>query len=70
MKKEILPILIISFCVFIAGFYAQELSTDPQGSGVILGAARWIQGALLGSVATVVAVIAVAVVGLITVRLR
>lgn len=43
---------------------AQDLSTDPQGSGAILGAARWIQGTLLGSVATVVAVIAVAVVGL------
>lgn len=44
--------------------HAQTLSTDPQGSGVIVGAARWLQGTLLGSVATVVAVIAVAVVGL------
>jgi type IV secretion system protein VirB2 len=43
---------------------AQSLSTDPQGSGVIIGAARWLQGTLLGTVATVVAVIAVAVVGL------
>jgi type IV secretion system protein VirB2 len=44
--------------------HAQSLSTDPQGSGVIIGAARWLQGTLLGTVATVVAVIAVAVVGL------
>ena len=44
--------------------HAQQLATDPQGSGAILGAARWIQGTLLGTVATVVAVIAVAVVGL------
>jgi type IV secretion system protein VirB2 len=44
--------------------HAQALSTDPQGSGVIIGAARWLQGTLLGTVATVVAVIAVAVVGL------
>lgn len=43
---------------------AQEIATDPQGASAILGAARWIQGTLLGSVATVVAVIAVAVVGL------
>jgi type IV secretion system protein VirB2 len=42
---------------------AQDLQTDPQGSGVIIGAARWVQGTLLGTVATVVAVIAVATVG-------
>lgn len=42
---------------------AQDLA-DPQGSGAIIGAARWVQGTLLGTVATVVAVIAVAVVGL------
>ena len=43
---------------------AQVLSTDPQGSGPIIGAARWLQGTLLGTIATVVAVIAVASVGL------
>lgn len=37
---------------------------DPAGSNVILAATQWIQGTLLGTVATVVAVIAVAVVGL------
>jgi type IV secretory pathway VirB2 component (pilin) len=37
---------------------------DPAGSGPIVGAINWIQGTLLGTVATVVAVIAVAVVGL------
>ena len=36
---------------------------DPQGSGVLLGAVTWLQGTLLGTVATVVAVIAVAMVG-------
>jgi len=36
---------------------------DPQGSGVIVGAVSWLQGTLLGTVATVVAVIAVAMVG-------
>lgn len=46
------------------GAIAQDLDIDPQGSGVILGAAQWIQGTLLGTLATVVAVIAIAVVGL------
>ncbi len=36
---------------------------DPQGSGVLIGAVNWLQGTLLGTVATVVAVIAIAAVG-------
>jgi type IV secretion system protein VirB2 len=36
---------------------------DPQGSGVIIAAANWLQGTLLGTIATVAAVIAVAAVG-------
>lgn len=46
-----------------ASAFAQELATDPQGSGVIVNAVRWLQGTLLGTVATVVAVIAIASVG-------
>jgi type IV secretion system protein VirB2 len=42
---------------------AQDLAVDPQGSGVITNAMRWIQGTLLGSFATAAAVIAIAVVG-------
>ncbi|MET1112636.1 MAG: TrbC/VirB2 family protein [Allosphingosinicella sp.] len=43
---------------------AQDFSgSDPAGSGVIVSAVRWLQGTLLGTVATVVAVIAVASVG-------
>lgn len=38
--------------------------TDPSGSGPIVSAVQWLQGTLLGTVATVVAVIAVACVGL------
>lgn len=37
--------------------------SDPQGSGVIVNAFNWLQGTLLGTVATVAAVIAVAAVG-------
>jgi type IV secretion system protein VirB2 len=42
--------------------HAQSLA-DPAGSGVIVSAVQWLQGTLLGTVATVVAVIAVATVG-------
>jgi type IV secretion system protein VirB2 len=49
---------------FHSAAFAQEIGADPQGSGAILGAARWIQGTLLGTLATVIAVIAVGVVGL------
>ena len=43
--------------------YAQMVSTDPAGSSPILAALQWIQGTLLGNLATTAAVIAVAVVG-------
>lgn len=36
---------------------------DPEGSGVLVSAMGWLQGTLLGTVATTVAVIAIAVVG-------
>jgi type IV secretory pathway VirB2 component (pilin) len=41
---------------------AQTVS-NPSGSGPILAAVNWVQGTLLGNVATAVAVIAVAIVG-------
>lgn len=48
--------------VFSAGpAWAQGI--DPAGSGPIVGAVHWVQGTLLGTVATVAAVIAVASVG-------
>lgn len=42
---------------------AQYAAPDPAGSGPIIGAVSWLQGTLLGNVATTVAVIAVAAVG-------
>ncbi|MCT2401851.1 TrbC/VirB2 family protein [Novosphingobium mangrovi (ex Huang et al. 2023)] len=36
---------------------------DPQGSGVVVSAMGWLQGTLLGTLATTVAVIAIAAVG-------
>lgn len=38
-------------------------SLNPQGSGPILAALGWLQGTLMGNVATMAAVIAVAMVG-------
>jgi type IV secretion system protein VirB2 len=40
-----------------------EAAANPQGSGPIVAALAWLQGTLLGNVATAVAVIAVAMVG-------
>jgi type IV secretion system protein VirB2 len=42
---------------------AQAVAADPQGSGPIVAALAWLQGTLLGNVATAVAVMAVAAVG-------
>lgn len=42
---------------------AQDSYSDPQGSGVLVSALNWLQGTLLGTIATVAAVIAVAAVG-------
>ena len=40
-----------------------QTASDPRGSGPILAAVNWVQGPLLGNVATAVAVVAVAIVG-------
>lgn len=47
---------------FAAGA-ARAQTMDPAGSNVIVGAMNWLQGTLLGTVATVAAVIAIAAVG-------
>lgn len=40
-----------------------QVIANPQGSGPIIAALSWIQGTILGNVATAVAVMAVAAVG-------
>lgn len=42
---------------------AQDAYADPAGSGAIVSAVEWLQGTLLGTVATVLAVCAIAMVG-------
>jgi len=59
-----LQIFVIIFTSLVFGQRAHAaVAGDPQGSGVIIGAMNWLQGTLLGTVATVAAVIAVAMVG-------
>ena len=60
----------MSFVRFLVGIGAAASSTvaqaqmnDPQGSGPIVAALSWLQGTLLGNVATAIAVMAVAAVG-------
>ena len=43
---------------------AQSVQLDPAGSNPILGAVNWLQGTLLGNVATALAVLAVGATGL------
>lgn len=55
----------------LAPFWASLISSsavaqsyaDPAGSGVFVSAVSWLQGTLMGTVATVAAVIAIACVG-------
>lgn len=43
--------------------HAQTVQADPRGSGALLAGVMWLQGSLMGNVATAVAVMAVAAVG-------
>jgi type IV secretion system protein VirB2 len=49
--------------LFVSAAAQAQQQTDPQGSGPIVNALSWMQGTLLGNVATAVAVMAVAAVG-------
>ena len=55
--------LAVLAAIMLAGPVLAAIPADPAGSGAIVGAVNWLQGTLLGTVATVVAVIAVAAVG-------
>ena len=60
MKKSNVPLLILALAAFPAHAQTQG---DPAGSSPLLAALNWVQGTLLGNVATSAAVIAIAVVG-------
>lgn len=55
--------LAISTTLMTSASPAFAQAANPQGSGPIVAALQWLQGTLLGNVATAVAVIAVAMVG-------
>ncbi len=48
---------------FAEAAWAEFGNPDPAGSGAIVSAVGWLQGTLLGTVATVAAVIAIATIG-------
>ena len=54
---------LVAVATLLAPAAAHAQSADPAGSGPIVGALAWLQGTLLGNVATAVAVMAVAAVG-------
>lgn len=59
-SKSLAIVALMWACMVAGPAFAQSANLDPAGSGVILGAVNWVQGTLLGAVATAVAVIAVA----------
>ncbi len=59
MRNFVLPVV---FATLVA-LPAQAQTADPAGSSPLLAALNWVQGTLLGNVATSAAVIAIAVVG-------
>src|SRR3954465_12615460 len=65
LKSNVIHTALAAVVSFVAAgpAAAQESYPDPEGSGVLVNAMNWLQGTLLGTVATVVAVIAVASIG-------
>jgi len=63
MIKRLLTGLAAATLLPAAAFAQATAGANPAGSGPIVAALGWLQGTLLGNVATAVAVIAVAMVG-------
>lgn len=62
MTRSPLPLVLAATAV--AGpAAAQSVTLDPAGSSPILSALNWLQGSLMGNVATAAAVIAIGVIG-------
>ena len=61
MKRSLSVPALLALLATPTAAFAQ--ATDPAGSGPIVAALGWLQGTLLGNVATAVAVMAVAAVG-------
>ena len=63
MQRRIRRALLFALSVQYSESAFAAVGFDPAGSGVLVNSVRWLQGTLLGTFATVVAVIAVASVG-------
>lgn len=63
MKTKIRAALAGLSTSLMAAPASAQVQADPAGSGPILAALSWVQGTLLGNVATAVGVIAIAMVG-------
>jgi len=63
MKRTAFAATVATASTATSSAFAQAVSTNPAGSGPINAALEWVQGTLLGNLATTAAVIAVAVVG-------
>lgn len=61
VKTRLAALLVLLFAPVAA--HAQQAGADPQGSGPVVAALAWLQGTLLGNVATAIAVMAVAAIG-------
>jgi len=63
MTRKTLPLGVLA-ALFASPALAQvQAQADPAGSSPLIAALSWVQGTLLGTVATTAAVIAIAVVG-------
>ncbi len=63
-KSRLLPLAVALAMAPALAAHAQSVQLDPAGSDVLLNAVSWLQGTLLGNVATGLAVIAVGATGL------
>jgi type IV secretion system protein VirB2 len=64
VRRDASAAAVLAFLSAAVGAHAQSVQLDPAGSNVILNAVTWLQGTLLGNVATGLAVIAVGATGL------
>jgi type IV secretion system protein VirB2 len=62
MKRRLLLLSPLAGALASAA-HAQQVTLDPAGSSPILSALTWLQGSLMGNVATAAAVIAIGVIG-------
>lgn len=63
VQRVVRALALVAMIGLVATPALAAVPVDPQGSGVLISAVNWLQGTLLGTVATVAAVIAVASVG-------